>query len=77
MSDYLEKGFKNNLPAASDFSLMTDETTDISDRVELAIFVCYVNSDSHQVTDEFLGLVEVCSSKGAEALLKHLRRAKT
>ena len=68
LSDYLEEGFKNRLLAASDFSLTTDETTDISDRAEFAIFVCYVNSDSHQVTEEFLGLVEVYGSKGAEAL---------
>ena len=32
LSDYLEEGFKNRLLAASDFSLTTDETTDISDR---------------------------------------------
>ena len=65
LSDYLEEGFKNRLLAASDFSLMTDETTDISDCAELALFVCYVNLDSHQVTEEFLGLVKV---KGAKAL---------
>ena len=64
----MEEGFKNRLPAASDFSLMTDETTDISDRAKLTIFVRYVNSDSHQVTEEFLGLVEVYGRKGAEAL---------
>ena len=68
LSDYLEEGFKNRLLAASDFSLMADETADISDRAELAIFVRYVNSDSHQVTEEFLDLVEVYGSQGAEAL---------
>ena len=68
LSGYLEEGFKNRLLAASDVSLMTDETTDISDHAELAIFVSYLNSDSHQVTEEFLGLVEVYVSKGAEAL---------
>ena len=34
LSDYLEEGFKNRLLAASHSSLMTDETTDISDRAE-------------------------------------------
>ena len=68
MSDYLEEGFKNRLVAASDFSLMTDKTTNISDCAELAIFVRYVNLDSHQVTEEFLGLVDVYGSKGAEPL---------
>ena len=47
---------------------MTDETTDISDHAELAIFVRYVDSDSYQATEEYLGLVEVYGSKGAEAL---------
>ena len=68
LSDYLKEGFKNRLLAASDFSLMTDETTDTSDRAELAIFVRYVNLDSHQITEEFLGLVKVYESKGTEAL---------
>ena len=31
------------------------------------MFVPYINSESHQVTEEFLGLVEVYGSKGAEA----------
>ena len=34
LSDYLEERFKNRLLAASDFSLMTDETTEISDHAE-------------------------------------------
>ena len=67
LSDYLEEEFKNRLLAASDFSLMTDEKTNIPDRAELAMFVPYIDSESHQVTEEFLGLVEVYGSKGAEA----------
>ena len=53
LSDYLESGFKDRLVAASDFSLMTDETTDISDRAELSIFVRYVDSDVHEIKEEF------------------------
>lgn len=68
ISDYLEDGFKDRLLAASEFSLLTDETTDISDRAELSIFIRYVNSDTHKVNEEFLGMVEVVGSKGAEAL---------
>ena len=55
ISDYLEDGFKDRLLAASEFSLMTDETTDISDRAELSIFVRYVDSDTHKISEEFLG----------------------
>ena len=50
------------------FSLIADETTDIAGRAELAIFICYVDSDCHQVKEEFLGVVEVVESKGAKAL---------
>ena len=68
LSDHLEEGFLSRLAAASDFSLMADETTDIADRAQLSIFIRYVDSDDHQVKEEFLGLVEVVGSKGAEAL---------
>ena len=42
--------------AASDFSLITVEMTDIADRAELSIFVRYIDSDSHEVHKQFLGL---------------------
>ena len=67
LSNYLNEKFKNCLLAASDFSLMAGETTDISDRAELAIFIRYVNSDSYQVTEQFPGLVEVNGCKGTKA----------
>ena len=35
---------------------------------ELSIFVRYVDSDTHKISEEFLGMVEVIGSKGAEAL---------
>ena len=49
---------------------MASETTDMADRAELSIFIRYVDSDSNEVKEEFLGLVEVVGSKGAEALFK-------
>ena len=64
----MEEGFINRLTAALEFSLLADETTDIADRAELAIFIRYVDSDCHQVKEEFLGVVEVVGSKGAKAL---------
>ena len=35
--DYLQEGFKDRLFTASEFSLMMDETTGISDRAKLSI----------------------------------------
>ena len=47
---------------------MMDETTNISDRAELSIFVQYVDPDTHKINEEFLGMVKVIGSKEAEAL---------
>ena len=68
LSDHLEEEFLSRLAAASDFSLMADETTDVADRAELSIFIRYVDADTHQISEKFLGLVEVVGSKGASAL---------
>ena len=70
LSDHLEGDFLSRLISACDFSLMADETTDMTDRAELSIFIRYVDSDSHEVKEEFLGLVEVVGKKGMEALFK-------
>ena len=68
LSKHLEDNFLNRLIAAHDFTLMVDETMDMGDRFELAIFVRYIDSDSHEIQEEFLGMVEIVGSKGAEAL---------
>ena len=70
LSDHLERDFLSRLISACDFSLMADETTDMADRAELSIFIRYVDSDSHKVKEELLGLVEVVGSKGAKALFE-------
>ena len=44
---------------------MADETTDVSDRAELATFVRYIDSDSNDVKKEFLRLVQIMENKGA------------
>ena len=69
----LENGFKDKLIAAVDFSFTTDETTDIADHVELSIFVRFIDSDSQEVCEKFLGLVEIVGSKGAETLFNKIK----
>ena len=65
LSDHLEEGFLSRLAAATDFSLMADETTDIADRAQLSIFIRYIDADDHTVKEEYLGLTEVVvGSKG-------------
>ena len=54
--------------AAHDFTLMDDVTTDMGDCCELAIFVRYIDSDRHEMQEEFLGMFEIVLSKDAEAL---------
>ena len=47
---------------------MADKTTDISDRAELTTFVRYIDSDSNDVKEEFLGLVQIKGNKGANQI---------
>lgn len=67
-SIFLEEGFLSEITAVLEFCLLSDATTDIADRGELAILICYVDSDCQQVEEGFLVLVEVVASKGAEVL---------
>ena len=57
---------------AVDFSVLADETTDMADRAELNIFVCYIYSDI-KVVEEFIGLTEVVSRKGAKHLCGNIK----
>lgn len=68
LSIFLEEGFISKITGVLGFSLLSDETTDIADREELAMLICYVDSDCHQVEEGFLVLVKVVASKGAEVL---------
>ena len=72
ISEYLENDLLTRIIAANDFSLLADETTDMADRAVLSIFIRYVDSDSYTVNEEYLGLVEVVGSKGAEELCKKI-----
>lgn len=42
---------------------MADETTDITDRAQLSIFIRYIDADDHTVKEEYLGLTEVVEVK--------------
>ena len=46
------------------FSILANETTDISDKAELATSVRYIDSNSHDVNKELLGLVQIKGNKG-------------
>ena len=65
ISDYLNDGLLSCLITATDFSILADKTTDVSDRAELTTFVRYIDSDSNDVKEEFLGLVQIKGNKGA------------
>ena len=47
---------------------MGNKITDMGDCYKLAIFLRYLDSDCHEIQQEFAGMVEVAGSKGAEAL---------
>lgn len=47
------KVFLNHLISTLDFSLMTDETTDMVDRAKLSKCICYVGSARHKLKKFF------------------------
>ena len=49
LGSFLESGYKDRLTAASDFSLMTNETINIMDCGKLAIFGGYIDLSSGEV----------------------------
>ena len=72
ISDYLDDGLLSRLITATDFSILADETTDVSDRAELATFVRYVDSDSNDVKEEFLRLVQIKGDNGAAQICEKI-----
>ena len=56
--------------AAGDYSLLADKTTEIADKAVLSIFIRYLNSDTHKVKEEYLGLAEITGSKCADSVKK-------
>ena len=77
LSKHLADEFLNQLIVAQDFTLMADETTNIGDCCKLAIYFKHIDSDPHEIQEEFLGMVEVIGSKGAEALMFSKRKVTT
>ena len=72
ISDYLDYWLLSHLAKATDFSILADETTDVSNRAELATFVRYVDSDSNDVKEEYLGLVQIKGNKGAAQICEKI-----
>ena len=70
ISNHLEGEMLSRVIMAHGYSLLANETTDMADRAVLSVFLRHLNSDSHLVKEEFLGLVKVVGSKGAEALCR-------
>ena len=44
----------------------------MADIAVLSIFIRFVNSDTHKVKEEYLSLVEIIGSKGADALCQNI-----
>lgn len=56
LSEHLEEGFLSHIVAATNLCLMADKTTDIADRAQLSIFICYTDADDDKVKKNSLGL---------------------
>ena len=64
--------FSNYLTSASEFSLMADNTTNIANWAQLAIFFNYVNSDMHSLMEMFLGLTDFVGTKHDKVFCKKI-----
>ena len=56
ISDLLETEVHAELLAGSDFSLLSDESTDEAGRAQLSIFVRYVDATTHQAVEKYVGI---------------------
>ena len=74
ISDYTEAKFLNDLLAAGDFSLLTDESTNETGRAQLSIFVCYVDLFTNESKEEFVCIRKFGTSKTSKALMNELEQ---
>ena len=65
LDEKLDKETCSRIISAEDYSLLEGERTDMADKAVLSIFIRCINSDTHKVKEEYLGLVEIIGSKGA------------
>ena len=59
---------KNRLIAAEYFNHLTDKYTNILNLAELSVFVQYIDSDTYDIKEKFLGMTKIVGNKEAEAL---------
>lgn len=73
LNDFVQDKLLTSILTAKDFSVLADETTDISDRAELAVFVRFVDGDSHEIKEKFVGLAQIKGSKGSAAVCQKIK----
>ena len=74
ISDYIEAKFLSDLLTASDFLLLTDESTNEADKAQFSIFVWFVDSFTNEPKEEFVCMRELGTSKTSEALMNKLEQ---
>ena len=72
INNHLEQELLNDIISTGNFSLLADETADMTDRAILSVSIRYVDPVNNQVKEVYLGLVETQDSKGAEALCQKI-----
>ena len=74
ISDKIEAKLLRDLLSSSDFSILTDESTDEAGRAQLAVFVRYIDSYTNEPKEEFVCIRKLSISKTAEALMNELEQ---
>ena len=65
LRDFFDDELITDLKLTLDFTILADESTDEADRVQLAIFVRYIDVTTHLPIEKCLGVVTLAESKKA------------
>ena len=76
VGDFLSGQTRTDLIAAGNVMILADESTDEADRLQMSIFVRFVDAFDKKSVERFLGIVELTTSRKAadlqEVILRHL-----
>ena len=76
VGDFLSDLIITYLIPAGDFTILADKSADKAARLQVSIFVCFVDAFDNKPVERFLGIVKLTTSKKAvdlhEIIMKHL-----
>jgi len=64
IGDIIKNKIINRVKASKYYSILCDETTDISTKEQMTICIRYVDTSSLIIREDFIGFVEIASTTG-------------